>query len=251
MNANQKNKYAIDKNSFAPAYYQLAKAIEDKIIKGELLPGDKLDSEKEISAQSGLSRVTVRRALEIIIKKGLIYTERGRGTFVTNLDIDDAMFKVTEFQSDMMDRGLEPDTKLIDIDFVKPDRLIRDRLEIENEEVLLVRTVKFAGDEPMIYEKRYIQVPGKDIVLPTEKQLKDYTFSRVVEDTSRHIPIKSVMTIRAVALQAVEAELLQQEKGAPGFSIEQLLYTFKEKPVALGIYIYRGDRHTFKSTFSY
>ncbi len=251
MHASQKSKYAIDKNSFAPAYYQLAKAIEEKIIKGELLPGEKLDSEKEISAHSGLSRVTVRRALEIIIKKGLIYTERGRGTFVSNLDIDDAMFRVTEFQSDMRDRGLEPDTKQIDINFIEPDSFITEKLGIENGEVLLIRSVKFAGDEPMVYEKRYIQVPGRDLELPTETQLKEYTFSRLVESTSKQIPIKSSMTIRAVALLSEEAGLLQQKKGAPGFSIEQLLYSFNEKPVALGLYIYRGDRHTFKSTFSY
>jgi DNA-binding GntR family transcriptional regulator len=75
------------KQSFAnkriPLYYQLENLLREKIVSGELEPGDKLPTELELIEQYGVSRITVRQALQALADEGLIERKQGRGTVVT------------------------------------------------------------------------------------------------------------------------------------------------------------------------
>ena len=73
----------INPNASSPLYQQLKKAIMIEIKSGKLKPGDEFPSEKEIMADTGLSRVTVRQALNAIAAEGYLDRKRGKGTFVT------------------------------------------------------------------------------------------------------------------------------------------------------------------------
>ncbi len=66
-------------------YYDLMEQLHGKIMSGEIRPGEKLPSENELSAEYGVSRQTVRKALQILQNEGYIYAEHGRGTFCSEM----------------------------------------------------------------------------------------------------------------------------------------------------------------------
>lgn|GEM_PF-605543 len=245
----------IDKNSFEPAYHQLSRFIEAKIKSGELQPGDKIDSETFWSERLRLSRMTVRRAFEILNKKGLIISERGRGTFVARQEHHDINFKVTEFSQYMREQGFYPEAKLLEKNIVAASQAVADKLEIEQgKSILFLSFLKLASGEPIVFERKYIVV--KDELQLSSLDLKDedvkeYTFSKIVEKVSDFIPISSTTSINATVLNKTEAKILQVNEGTPGFFIEQNLYIVEQRPVALGLYLYRGDKYKFTSSFNY
>ena len=245
----------IDKSSFEPAYHQLARFIEEKIKSGELQPGEKIESETFWSERLGLSRMTVRRAFEILNKKGLIVSERGRGTFVARQDHNDIIFKVTEFSQDMREQGLVPEAKLIEEKIIAASKAVADKLEIEQgKSILYLSFLKLASGKPMVFERKYIIVKDEQQLYTLnlrEEEIKEYTFSKLVENISGFVPISSTTSINATVLNNTEAQILQANEGTPGFFIEQALYIAEQRPVALGLYVYRGDEYKFTSSFNY
>ncbi|MCX7855818.1 MAG: GntR family transcriptional regulator, partial [Anaerolineae bacterium] len=90
------NKYFIDRDSYEPAYAQLARILSMQIAEGVYRPGDQLPSEAQLVAQFGVSPMTVRRAINLLLSRGIVSTAQGRGTFVRGLAITEATFRLQE-----------------------------------------------------------------------------------------------------------------------------------------------------------
>src|SRR6266487_5116041 len=73
---------AVDRASPVPLYYQVAQELERAIESGELVPGSRLENEIVLAQQLGLSRPTVRRAIEYLVERGMLVRRRGVGTQV-------------------------------------------------------------------------------------------------------------------------------------------------------------------------
>lgn len=245
---NDNNWRQIDKESFVPAYIQLAKMIEDKINMGELLPGDRIPSKTELGQMLDISSMTVQRAFEILAKRGLIISERGRGTFVAKISMNDTMFKISEFCCDMEEQGLESEIKLLENLIVATPEFVKAK-GLTEERVLALAYLGFAEGEPMMYKHQYIVTNRTDSL--EEEEVRVCSFAELVEKVAPVIPIRSLMTISAVLISAQEAQLLEVRENSPGFCIEQTLFTADETAVAFGAYICRGDRYQFTSKFNY
>jgi hypothetical protein len=89
MKSNPK-KNVIDRSSYEPAYVQLVRIVSQLIAAGTLLPGDQLPSEGQFCTQFNVSPMTVRRAVNILVERGLVSATQGKGTFVKPLDIGEA-----------------------------------------------------------------------------------------------------------------------------------------------------------------
>ncbi|MGB9905705.1 MAG: GntR family transcriptional regulator, partial [Desulfotomaculales bacterium] len=101
----------IDRKSFVPPYFQLAQILEQKILSGELKPGDSLPSENELGREYNLSRMTVRKCLNVLAERGLVHAHPGRGTFVSRPALDRAVFTIEEYHQEMLRRGLAPEAR--------------------------------------------------------------------------------------------------------------------------------------------
>jgi GntR family transcriptional regulator len=108
------NVATLDKNSPIPLYFQLEEILKERIETGELQTGDLLSSEKELSEKYKISRPTVREALRGLVSEGLLYREKGKGTFIAKPKIDYGFIqKLTTFYDDMIEKGFTPKTKVI------------------------------------------------------------------------------------------------------------------------------------------
>ena len=89
---------SIDRNSGKPAYAQLAGILRHRVAAGALRPGDQLPSESQLCERYGVSPMTVRRAINLLVDQGVIIAEQGRGTFVKPVAMGAASFQLAELQ---------------------------------------------------------------------------------------------------------------------------------------------------------
>src|SRR5258708_39864193 len=104
---------AIYRNSPLPRYYQLKEIIRERIRSGEWKPGELIPSERELSEQYKISRMTARQAITELVNEGMFYREQGKGTFVSRHKITQQLIRLTGFTEDIKTRGQRPGTKVL------------------------------------------------------------------------------------------------------------------------------------------
>ena len=103
----------LNPNSRLPLYHQLYEIFQDKIRAGDWKPDDMIPPESELISTYGVSRITIRKVLEMLVKEGHIRRERGRGTFVAHPRLEHGMTRIVSFTEDMRQRGFSPGTRII------------------------------------------------------------------------------------------------------------------------------------------
>jgi GntR family transcriptional regulator len=101
-------------SSHEPLYVQLAHRLADDITSGRLGPGDKVPTEAELMAAHGLSRVTVRQAMQLLARNGQVVSHRGKGSFVTRTALQQDLSTLQGFQEALRSQGVEPQTELLE-----------------------------------------------------------------------------------------------------------------------------------------
>ncbi len=104
---------ALNPKSRIPLYHQLYDLLDAKIRSGEWKPGDTLPAELRLVDEYAVSRITVRKVLDLLAAEGLILRERGRGTFVTHPQLEHGMDRIVSFTDDMRQRGFLPGTRVL------------------------------------------------------------------------------------------------------------------------------------------
>src|SRR5215472_7045288 len=121
---------AIYRNSPVPRYHQLKEILREKIRAGEWKPGDIIPSERELSENYGISRMTARQAITDLVNEGVFYREQGKGTFVTKRKITQQLMRLTGFTEDISARGQRPGTKVLSAHMLPADETTAERLRI-------------------------------------------------------------------------------------------------------------------------
>src|SRR5512139_2408035 len=105
--------YRIDRDSYEPAYVQLAKILRRQIADGAYRPGDQLPSEAQLCRRYGISPMTVRRSINLLSDQDIVNTAQGRGTFVKPLDLGELQ--------DLFLGGASAGVNLLDVRIVSAD----------------------------------------------------------------------------------------------------------------------------------
>jgi GntR family transcriptional regulator len=117
LDSRQRNESVVqplDKNGFIPLYFQIQRALMEKIQSGELSEGDPLASEEELSRAYQVSRMTARQALHGLKTRGYAFSEKGRGTFVSRPKLEKNILHLQGFTEDMRQRGMKPSSQLLE-----------------------------------------------------------------------------------------------------------------------------------------
>lgn len=235
----------LDKNSVIPVYYQLAKIMEKEIYEGRLKPGETLPPEHELAEKYGISRMTVRRAISELINAGMVYAQKGKGTFVAKPKLENVVFELKDFHEEIKRMGMKPSAKLLSVKIVRADKLLAKKLDIPlHTSCLYFRLLVSADDEPLVYENKYIVYTKQKPIL--ESELKDPSLSNLAA-LSDHFPIMSKRVLHASVVTAEEASVLGVELNTPVFVVEQTIYDTEKRPIGWGKSVCRGDRFKFTS----
>lgn len=226
-----------------PIYYQIKQTIRSSIVNKEFALGEKIPSETEMMARFKVCRLTVRQAISQLVQEGFLISRRGEGTFVSRDEglINTFNAELTGFADDIFTRGLNLETRSVQMTRMTAPKLIREKLALdsENVEVIQIKRARFLRDKHFAYAINYLPVEiGEKIA---EGDLYKKPLTRILVEDLKVMFTDAVQTMEAsFADQEVAAELAVSS-GSPILFIEKIVYSAKQKPVELFQCSYRGD----------
>jgi GntR family transcriptional regulator len=234
--------HQLDKNGFIPLYYQIQRALMEKIRSGELAEGDSLDSEEELARVYQVSRMTARQALHGLKTSGYAFSQKGRGTFVTRPKMEKNIMHLRGFTEDMKQRGMVPSSRVIEQTVIKATEDLAEKLRVApGEAVMLLRRLRLADGTPMALEESNIPLkffPGLERVSFAKQSLY-----HVLRENYGVRVAWADEVIEALPATREESELLTIPKRASVLSISRVIMTTEETPIEVACSRYRGDRY--------
>ena len=232
----------LNRTLYVPLYHQLKEILLGDIQSGKLKPDDRLPSEDQVAAAYGVSIITVRRTLTDLATAGYIRRERGRGTFVSRVTVDQGPRELTSFAHEMAKRGLRASSRVLDQKVVECDREIASHLQLEEgEKIFVLRRLRLADDEPM-----GIQTTHLPLRLAAGLPNEDFSAASLYETLEKKFavfPSHARETHSAVSIVGEDAAILGLSEGSPGLAARRLTYLANGQPLEFVLSVMRGDRY--------
>jgi GntR family transcriptional regulator len=234
----------LDNSSPIPLYYQLKSFIQNQITTGAWKAGEQIPSEAELCQEFQISRTTIRQAIGELVNQGKLKRTQGRGTFVTQYNIEKPLQYLTGFSQDMKLRGLKPNSKVLKFETIPPSVQITQILRLKaNEPVILVKRLRRADDQLMAIDRSYLPF-NRYFDLLHENLEKDSLYDLLANKFDT-VPQRSIRSIESVGCPPPEAVLLEVNVGSPILYIVSTIFDQNDQPFEHAESFYRGDRYIF------
>jgi len=225
-----------------PRYVQLRRRLEEAINTGLLQPNSSLPPEREIADLTDLSRVTVRKAIQELVKKGVVVQRQGSGSFVREAEpkVEQSLSHLTSFTADMRRRGLDTTSKWLErgVFLPSPEEVVALGLA-SDASVARIYRLREAGGRPMALEKAALPLD----ILPNPLDVTTSLYALLEQHGNR--PVRAVQKISAVNLEKPECDLLGVPEGTAGLSIQRTSYLESGRVAEFTQSLYRGDAYDF------
>ena len=239
----------LDKESPVPLYYQLKEILQAMVDNGALRPGDIVPSERDICERFDISRMTASKAVSALVDEGILYRERGRGTFVASPKPTCTSSCLTGFSENIRAAGLEALTHILAFEEEEASRKIREFLELPSNDatVFNILRLRYVEGEPFSLENAWApkcRFPELSRDLLEGRSL--YTLMR------ERFGIKlshAKQTIEPVLCSDFEASKLALDSGTPVLLFRRVAYASPRTPVEYSKCIYRGKRFKYEISF--
>lgn len=233
----------INKNSHIPIYFQIQKKIRNMIEDVSLKPGDQLPTERELSSELGISRVTIRKAMRGLITEGLCEKKSGKGIFVADKKILMNIQTLQGTTSFIRKYGYEINTVVLKKEIVDANENIKSRLEmINSDKVLFLQRVRYVSEEPVIMDETYLS-------LNKYKNIEEKDFDRslysILENNYNIEPFYSKGNYNIRVSGEEESEVLNLKLNTPLLVKRATTFTKEEIPIEYNITKYRTDKFEF------
>lgn len=225
-----------------PLYLQLKRWIEDAVQKGVIKPGDALPSERDLAIKVDVSRVTVRKAVQHLVRDGLLIQRHGSGTFVAPQThrVEQSLSQLTSFAEDMARRGMEVRSDWLDRGLYHPSPEETVVLGLSpGERVARVARLRISSDQPLAIERAALSAD----ILPDPATIGASLYAHL--DKSGNRPVRAIQRIRAVSAEGEDARLLDVPEGAAVLHIERISYLGSGRVIEFTRSVYRGDTYDF------
>jgi GntR family transcriptional regulator len=218
-------------------YVDLRAALDDD----EWSPGDRLPTERELARRYGCSLITVRRALDELVRERRIERTRGRGTFVLEPRIELDLGGTMSFTEEMQSRGLDPETRLISARPESASPTVAAALGLEpGSPTLYLERLRLADGQPFLLEK--VHLPAERFPGLLASDLEHNSLYDILTTRYATPVVRARETLAPVLLHAREAGLLGDRRGNPALLVEGTAYAADGSPVEFGRTYVRGDR---------
>jgi DNA-binding GntR family transcriptional regulator len=235
--------FDIDRSSPTPLYFQLARAIEDAITDGTLPAGSRLENEILLAENHGLSRPTVRRAVQELVDKGLLVRKCGVGTQVIQPHVRRSV-ELTSLYDDLARGGEAPTTEVLSLDRVPAAADVAEELALAaGAEVVALRRLRRTRGEPLAVLTNYL--PGR--FEPTLEELTERGLYQYLRSQGVHLRVAH-QRIGARLARADEARLLEEPPRSALLTMERTAFDDQGAAVEHGRHVYRASRYDFETT---
>jgi GntR family transcriptional regulator len=143
----------LNQNSYEPLYIQIADSIARRIQAGDLAAGDRLPSERQLSEELSVSRMTIRQAFDMLADRGLIERQRGIGSVVSSPKLEQPVDVLIGFSDNMERKGIKPGARLLALQHQMADPTVAQTLQLKvGQPVYFIHRLRLANDIPMALE---------------------------------------------------------------------------------------------------
>ena len=229
-------------------YKQIAIYIKEKIINGEYKANEQLPFEKEICEKFNASKMTVKKALDLLVMEGLIVKRRGAGTFVKDMSqdqIEDLSIKNQFAGLTVTNAGHKIESKLLDFKIINADSKIAENLKIDEDDfVCFIHRVRYVDEKAVVIEKTYMPLylfPG---IKRSDAEGSLYSY---IQDKMKLKIQSSHSTIRARKSNEIDKEYLNLESDEPVLEVERIGYLDNGKVFEYSFSRHRYDTYEFKA----
>ena len=225
-----------------PLYIQLRDHIETTIRSGGINPGEPLPSEREIAEIGNVSRITVRKAVQDLVRDGLIVQKQGSGTSVAPAlgRVQQSLSRLTSFSEDMARRGKQVQSIWLEKGLFAPSPRETMALGLKSDSMVSrISRLRIADDVPLAIEHASISPD----YLPDPENVGQSLYVHLAKHGFK--PSRAIQRISASNLSKAEAKLLAVAEGDAGLNIERISYLKSGQVVEFTQSIYRGDAYDF------
>ena len=237
-------RFTLDRSSPVPLYFQIAEQFEKAILDGTIAPGDRIDNEIALAKDLGLSRPTMRQAIQVLVDKGMLVRKRGVGTQVVHGKIKRSV-ELTSLFDDLTAAGQKPRTEVIAVSRVAAEEDVAHDLQLQpGDDVWSLERLRFIGKQPLALMHNFIPVDVIDLGSLDLEGVGLYS----------HLRAKGILMrvarqrIGARGATAAEGALLLEKKGAPLLTMQRTAYDNGGRAVEYGRHAYRPDLYAFELT---
>ena len=238
--------HKINKKSKIPLYYQLMDIIIEKIENREFKPNDQLPSERALVETFAVSRATVRQAIRELEIEGYVYTEHGKGTFVSVEKYKQDLLQFYSFTEEMKKVGKEPSSRVLNFEIVNINKKLARKINLTiDQKAYKVIRLRLADNEPMMLETSYL--PYDRFPVLQQQELENKPMYDIFREKYTVTLNKAEETFQATSVRESEANYLQVESDSPGILLER--YTYEgAKIIEYTVSVARGDKFKFHVT---
>ncbi len=239
----------LERSNPLPLYYQLKEVLKQQITSGHLAPHTAIPSEPELVGSYHVSRATVRQALSELVHEGLLYRQHGKGTFVCEPRIQQALSELTSFTEDMRRRGKRPGGIVLVNELVRGSHTIRERLGLADaEQAIRLERLRTADGTPMAHQMSYLPYPRAEGVYQKVKELADGGSLYTLMAAEGLRPYVAEQTLRGDVASTHESELLHIQPNEAGLRLTCTAFDQTGLPVEYCESFYPGTRYEFQVT---
>jgi DNA-binding GntR family transcriptional regulator len=240
----QRPALSVDRNSPVPLYFQLAGQLEAAIAHGTLTPGSRLENEVQLADRCGLSRPTVRQAIQHLVDKGLLVRKRGVGTQVVQAHVKRPI-ELTSLYDDLAADQRSPRTQVLELATVPAtDDIAKDLGLTPGTDVIRLRRLRLTDSEPLALLTNHLPT---DIVELTAERLEQHGLYETLRAAGVNLRIAN-QTIGARGATTAEAALLDERRGVPLLTMTRTAFDDKGRAIEYGTHVYRASRYSFTLT---
>jgi GntR family transcriptional regulator len=222
-----------------PMYRKLRDALSEALRLGIAGPSDRLPSERRLAARLGISRVTLRRALDELAQDGLLARRQGAATRVARR-VEKMLSTLTGFSDEMRARGIEPGQRWISRRSLAPSPAEAMALGLSpGDSIIRLVRVRLADGHPIAIERAAVP----QAILPSGELVTDSLYDALAR--LGFPPVRGMQRIRAGLMTRVDAELLHSDPGAPLLIVERRCLLADGRPVEFTETRYNGESYDF------
>ncbi|MBX7236751.1 MAG: GntR family transcriptional regulator [Caldilineales bacterium] len=236
--------HPLDHRSPIPLYHQLKTQIIAGVEGGDLPVGATLPPEVELVSVLGVSRQTVRRAMQELEYDGYIQRARGRGTTVLRTKISRGLTRLTSFSEDMLQRSQKVNSQLLAFEMLAAAPFLAEKLHLApGTPVIYLHRLRCANSAPIAITTSYIHLPGGAGISRADIERLGSLYA-LLERQNAPV-LEADRTIEAIAANDEQARLLAVAPGSPLLLVEGVAYTFDHVAIEYHQVISAGERYKY------
>ncbi len=236
----------LDRTSPVPLYFQVASRMQQLIETGVLPVGGRLENEVELAERLGVSRPTIRRAVQYLVERGVLVRKRGVGTQIVHPKVRRPV-ELSSLYDDLAKSGQKPRTQVRTLEVRRAPDHVAEALGLdENVQVTWVERLRFADGEPLAIMHNAVPVD----VLPLRREDLEGRGLYELLRAAGYAPRMATQVVGARTATAAEAAVLEDVRGAPLLTMTRTAWDASGQGVEYGSHIYRASRYAFELTLS-